>query len=217
MIGLGATTLLWVLIRYTAKGDPATMTKEYQEATNEYLKVRHNSTDRRRLRRISNSNSCTLLILLNCRLKTANPSPVSHPKTTRVQVTSRASQVERRLNRFPVLSLVCSLLIRRRGRHKKFLILSSRHLLSSIGSGVIDIVYEGWLVMMRVTMIDGLRGGGLYKDYAYFLDSNWKAFSFVPPICADGETVSFNASTIYANEKSHQNIHLPHQETSMIS
>jgi len=38
MLGLGATTVLWIIIRMSAKGDPATMTKEYQEATNEYLK-----------------------------------------------------------------------------------------------------------------------------------------------------------------------------------
>jgi hypothetical protein len=39
-VGVGASLALFVLIRQFAGGDPATMTKEYQEATNEYLKVR---------------------------------------------------------------------------------------------------------------------------------------------------------------------------------
>jgi len=38
LLGLGATTVIFGLIRALAGPAPATMTKEYQEATNEYLK-----------------------------------------------------------------------------------------------------------------------------------------------------------------------------------
>lgn len=38
MAGMGATAVLFVIIRMMARPAPDTMTKEYQEATNEYLK-----------------------------------------------------------------------------------------------------------------------------------------------------------------------------------
>ena len=38
-LGIGVSFALFVVIRMFGKGSPATMTKEYQEATNEYLKV----------------------------------------------------------------------------------------------------------------------------------------------------------------------------------
>lgn len=40
MICMGASAVLFGAIRYFARAPPPTMTKEYQEATNEYLKVR---------------------------------------------------------------------------------------------------------------------------------------------------------------------------------
>ena len=40
MVGLGASFALFTAIRAFSKGSPSTMNKEYQEATNEYLKVR---------------------------------------------------------------------------------------------------------------------------------------------------------------------------------
>ena len=39
MVALGATGVLFGTARFFARGQPATMTKEYQEASNEYLKV----------------------------------------------------------------------------------------------------------------------------------------------------------------------------------
>lgn len=38
MVALGATGVLFGTARFFARGQPATMTKEYQEASNEYLK-----------------------------------------------------------------------------------------------------------------------------------------------------------------------------------
>jgi cytochrome c oxidase subunit 4 len=38
-LGVGVSFALFVVIRLFAKGSPGTMNKEYQEATNEYLKV----------------------------------------------------------------------------------------------------------------------------------------------------------------------------------
>jgi len=40
MVGLGASFALFTTIRAFSKGPASTMNKEYQEATNEYLKVR---------------------------------------------------------------------------------------------------------------------------------------------------------------------------------
>lgn len=38
MVGLGASFLLFALTRYLARPPPKTFTKEWQEASNEYLK-----------------------------------------------------------------------------------------------------------------------------------------------------------------------------------
>jgi cytochrome c oxidase subunit 4 len=37
--GIGVSAVLFGFIRFFAKGSPGTMNKEYQEATNEYLRV----------------------------------------------------------------------------------------------------------------------------------------------------------------------------------
>jgi len=39
MVGVAVSFVLFSIIRAFAKGSPGTMNKEYQEATNEYLKV----------------------------------------------------------------------------------------------------------------------------------------------------------------------------------
>jgi hypothetical protein len=39
VLGVGVSLAVFVAIRMFAKGSPGTMNKEYQEATNEYLKV----------------------------------------------------------------------------------------------------------------------------------------------------------------------------------
>ena len=38
-LGVGVSFVLFATVRFFAKGSPGTMNKEYQEATNEYLKV----------------------------------------------------------------------------------------------------------------------------------------------------------------------------------
>lgn len=83
MGGLGVTAVLFFGIRAGARGSPPTMTKEYQEASDAYLKVR------------------PLLPVLTCldavadnrnyRRTTSSPSLVSLPRTTRVASWSRAS------------------------------------------------------------------------------------------------------------------------------
>ena len=40
MAAVGVSGAIFGVIRYFARGSPRTMTGEYQEATNEYLKVR---------------------------------------------------------------------------------------------------------------------------------------------------------------------------------
>ena len=39
MLGVGVSFVLFMLVRSQARAPPETMTKEYQEMTNEYLKV----------------------------------------------------------------------------------------------------------------------------------------------------------------------------------
>ena len=41
MLAVGISCVIFWLIRLQAGAPPSTMTKEYQEATNEYLRVRH--------------------------------------------------------------------------------------------------------------------------------------------------------------------------------
>jgi cytochrome c oxidase subunit 4 len=40
-LGIGASLAVFIVIRLLAKGSPGTMNKEYQEATNEYLKAQN--------------------------------------------------------------------------------------------------------------------------------------------------------------------------------
>ena len=47
MLGVGASGVLFGTARFFARGQPATMTKEYQEASNEYLKVCYNLGEER--------------------------------------------------------------------------------------------------------------------------------------------------------------------------
>lgn len=88
MLGIGATAVLFGTARYFARGTPPhTMTKEYQEASDEYLKVSLDITP-----------PCAFLHLLfeadaiSLHRKTrSSPSPVSLPRTTRVASWSKAS------------------------------------------------------------------------------------------------------------------------------
>lgn len=50
MLGIGASGVLFGAARFFARGEPHTMTKEFQEASNEYLKVCTPSLGKRRLK-----------------------------------------------------------------------------------------------------------------------------------------------------------------------
>jgi hypothetical protein len=102
MAGIGVSFVVFVGIRMAAKPGATTMNKEWQEATNEYLKVsqtinpRMQSADYLRLRVFT-----LLLTLLSP--KTRNLSLVSRPKTTMVLVWFRVNQ--RSPNSYKVLHM----------------------------------------------------------------------------------------------------------------
>ena len=96
MAALGVTGVIFGTARFFARGTPATMTKEYQEASNEYLKV-CTHCPRRRCVRIG---ACTrphgfqereANMTSHYRARTSSPSPVSHPPATAAPEWSRAS------------------------------------------------------------------------------------------------------------------------------
>lgn len=97
MVALGATGVLFGTARFFARGQPATMTKEYQEASNEYLKVctpyeihrdprargaymRNHDIKKRDTDKTSHH-----------RVLTSSPSLVFHPRATTAPAWSRAS------------------------------------------------------------------------------------------------------------------------------
>ncbi len=41
MAAIGVSGVIFAIIKYFSRGPPRTMTKEWQEATNEYMKVRY--------------------------------------------------------------------------------------------------------------------------------------------------------------------------------
>ena len=84
MAGLGVAFLLMWFARSMARPPPSTMTKEWQEQTNEYLKVFPPI--------IPIFASTTLIGLCTIRNKRPNQSPASHQKATRAMDRSRASQ-----------------------------------------------------------------------------------------------------------------------------
>ena len=97
MAALGVTGVIFGAARFFARGTPATMTKEYQEASNEYLKVctsRETCSDSyassvftRNIdikKRDANNTS-------HHRALTSSPSPVSHPPATAAPEWFRAS------------------------------------------------------------------------------------------------------------------------------
>jgi hypothetical protein len=104
MVAIGATGVIFGAARFFARGAPATMTKEYQEASNEYLKVctsyetsRHprdagcasrSSNDIKRYKTNNTSHH---------RASTPSPSLVSHPRATPARARSR---VHPRRNRY---------------------------------------------------------------------------------------------------------------------
>lgn len=82
-IGVGVSLALFATLRAFAKPAPYTMTKEWQEATNEYLKVRN-----RNLSEIQLASPVTNMLLSRNRAKTPTPLPVSRPRATLARATS---------------------------------------------------------------------------------------------------------------------------------
>ena len=80
MGGLVVTAVLFFGIRAGARGTPSTMNREYQEATDAYLKVRTSNNFNQAVQRPDNHNH---------RRTTSSPSPVSLPRTSREPSQSR--------------------------------------------------------------------------------------------------------------------------------
>jgi hypothetical protein len=97
MLGVGASGVLFGTARFFARGKPATMTKEYQEASNEYLKVcinfgkerSRNIAITRTQCRVEEEHGANLIAYY--RARRSSLSPVSPPRATPVSAWSRAS------------------------------------------------------------------------------------------------------------------------------
>jgi hypothetical protein len=108
MLGVGASGVLFGTARFFARGKPATMTKEYQEASNEYLKVCFNLEEERgrylaikRVRRkVEGDHDANHTS--HYRARRSSLSPVCPPRAMSVSAWSRAS---RRANRRATLCI----------------------------------------------------------------------------------------------------------------
>lgn len=90
-IGIGVSVVLFWIIHAFARPPPRTMTKEWQEATNEYLKVRRQLTgDLVLLEVMAIWTDC--LVFLVCRKRDPTPSTVLAAKATPGKVLYRASR-----------------------------------------------------------------------------------------------------------------------------
>jgi hypothetical protein len=96
MAALGATGVIFGTARFFARGAPPTMTKEYQEATNDYLKVcksrkanRGTCSASARMGR-NNLDNCRTNVISFHRASTSSPSLVSRPRATSAPARSRA-------------------------------------------------------------------------------------------------------------------------------
>jgi hypothetical protein len=78
-IGVAVSAVLFLSVSTFARPPPRTMTKEWQEATNEYLKVSLGGV------------ILTSALLISCRKKRSTRSTVSAAKVTRARATCRAS------------------------------------------------------------------------------------------------------------------------------
>lgn len=90
--GVLASVVIFSLTRYFARPAPRTMTKEYQELSNEYLRVRHSYFP------LYHNTGHALLEVANavvCRVKNPSRSPASRPRTTRAREWFKASRLER--------------------------------------------------------------------------------------------------------------------------
>lgn len=96
MLGVGASGVIFGALRYFARGDPPTMTKEYQEASNEYLKVRFPDKQENVLCSMRAAyghwaSGIDANVISHNRSRRSSPSPVCLPRTTSARVWSRAS------------------------------------------------------------------------------------------------------------------------------
>jgi len=98
MAAIGATGVLFGTARFFARPPPATMTKEYQEASNEYLKVCTSDEINGCVRAMTSAYTCSNDIkrrdankTSHNRVLTPSPSLVSHPRATPAPARSRAS------------------------------------------------------------------------------------------------------------------------------
>jgi hypothetical protein len=97
MLGVGASGVLFGTARFFARGKPPTMTKEYQEASNEYLKVCIYSEKGRSRNLAITRSQCAVEEELDAnhiayyRARRSSLSPVSPPRATSVSAWSRAS------------------------------------------------------------------------------------------------------------------------------
>lgn len=97
MGGLVVTAVLFFGIRAGARGTPSTMNREYQEATDAYLKVRTSTDSHKAVQRSDHH---------NYRRTTSSPSPVSLPRTSRVPSQSRVPPRPRSKRSFQSKGLV---------------------------------------------------------------------------------------------------------------
>lgn len=89
-VAVGVSFIIFASMRMFANPAPHTMTREWQEASNEYLKVRsYPSTSR--------SYDAQTKLTRDYRAKEPTPSPVSRPRATRAR--ARSSRLPRELNR----------------------------------------------------------------------------------------------------------------------
>ena len=90
MLGVGISFIIFCAIRSMARPAPKTMNAQYQEMTNEYLKVR-NAHERDPFIYLHLELCCTKQYHLG-RTKKPNPSQVYHPRATWAKEWCRASQ-----------------------------------------------------------------------------------------------------------------------------
>lgn len=108
-VAVGVSFIIFASMRMFANPAPHTMTREWQEASNEYLKVRSYP---------STSHSCDAQPKLthDYRAKDPTPSPVSRPRATRAR--ARSSRLPRELNRSGGFTLLLERLDAPHGRRR---------------------------------------------------------------------------------------------------
>jgi hypothetical protein len=89
LIGVGAGSIIFYLTHVSANPPPSTLTKEWQEKTNEYFKVRCRTNIT-----IYFPNSHQVTALYNYRRTESSQSPVWEVPTTRAKVRSKVRRAE---------------------------------------------------------------------------------------------------------------------------